>query len=41
MTNESNENFMYYELQKIWNAAKETYSNVDKTSAIFEIKSHL
>lgn len=42
MTNESGENFMYYETAaEIWKAAKETYSNVDNTSAIFEIKSLL
>lgn len=42
MTNEVGENFMYYNTAKeIWDAAKETYSNVDNTSAIFEIKSLL
>ena len=42
MTNESGEDFMYYGTAKeIWNAAKETYSNVDNTSVIFEIKSLL
>lgn len=33
---------MYYSTAKeIWDAAKETYSNVDNTSAIFEVKSLL
>lgn len=42
MTNEAGENFMYYDTAaEIWNAAKETYSNIDNTSAIFEIKSLL
>ena len=42
MTNETGENFMYYgTAHEIWSAAKETYSNVDNTSAIFEIKSLL
>ena len=42
MTNETGENFLYYETAaEIWSAAKETYSNVDNTSAIFEIKSLL
>ncbi|KAJ1432328.1 Gag-polypeptide of LTR copia-type, partial [Sesbania bispinosa] len=42
MTHETGENFMYYgTVVEIWNAAKETYSNVDNTSAIFEIKSLL
>ncbi|KAJ1392584.1 Leucine-rich repeat domain superfamily [Sesbania bispinosa] len=41
-THETGENFMYYgTVVEIWNAAKETYSNVDNTSAIFEIKSLL
>ncbi|KAJ1432318.1 hypothetical protein SESBI_06576 [Sesbania bispinosa] len=36
MTHETGENFMYYGTAvEIWNAAKETYSNVDNTSAIF------
>lgn len=40
MTNEIGENFMYYDTAKeMWDAVKETYSNVDNTSAIFEIKS--
>ncbi|KAJ1396328.1 hypothetical protein SESBI_32635 [Sesbania bispinosa] len=39
MTHETGENFMYYGTAvEIWNAAKETYSNVDNTSAIFEIR---
>lgn len=42
MTNEIGENFMYYDTAKeIWDAVKETYSNIDNTSAIFEIKSLL
>lgn len=42
MTNEYGENFMYYSnVAEIWNAAKETYLNMDNTSAIFEIKSLL
>ncbi|KAJ1421360.1 Gag-polypeptide of LTR copia-type [Sesbania bispinosa] len=42
MTHETGENFMYYGTAvEISNAAKETYSNVDNTSAIFEIKSLL
>ncbi|KAJ1386743.1 Retrotransposon gag domain [Sesbania bispinosa] len=42
MTHETAENFMYYGTAvEIWNAAKETYSNVDNTSTIFEIKSLL
>lgn len=33
---------MYYDTAKeMWDAVKETYSNVDNTSAIFEIKSIL
>jgi len=36
MTNEIGENFMYYDTAKeIWDAVKETYSNIDNTSAIF------
>lgn len=39
MTNETGENFMYYKTAKeIWDAVRETYSNKDNTSAIFEIK---
>ncbi|RVW48509.1 Retrovirus-related Pol polyprotein from transposon RE1 [Vitis vinifera] len=39
MTNDIGENFMYYGTTKeIWDAARETYSNIDNTSAIFEIK---
>ncbi|RVW59644.1 Retrovirus-related Pol polyprotein from transposon RE1 [Vitis vinifera] len=42
MTNDIGENFMYYGTTKeIWDAARETYSNIDNTSAIFEIKSIL
>ncbi|KAH7657630.1 RNA-directed DNA polymerase protein [Dioscorea alata] len=39
MTNETGENFMYYKTAKeIWEAAHDTYSNKDNTSAVFEIK---
>lgn len=42
MTNEIGENFMFYDTAKdIWDAVKETYSDVDNTSAVFEIKSIL
>lgn len=42
MTNEIGENFLYYDTAKeMWDAVNETYSNVDNTSAIFEIKSLL
>src|ERR1044072_1910570 len=42
MTNETRENIMYFETAKeMWNAVEETYSDVDNTSAIFEIKSLL
>ncbi|RVW98483.1 Retrovirus-related Pol polyprotein from transposon RE1 [Vitis vinifera] len=42
MTNDIGENFMYYGTTKeIWDAVRETYSNIDNTSAIFEIKSIL
>ncbi|RVW67457.1 Retrovirus-related Pol polyprotein from transposon TNT 1-94 [Vitis vinifera] len=42
MTNDIGENFMYYGTAKeIWDAARETYFNIDNTSAIFEIKSIL
>ncbi|RVW94063.1 Retrovirus-related Pol polyprotein from transposon TNT 1-94 [Vitis vinifera] len=42
MTNDIGENFMYYGTTKeIWDAARETYSNIDNTSAIFEIMSIL
>ena len=42
MTNETGENFMYYKTAKeIWDAARETYSNTENTSAVFEIKSIL
>ncbi|RVW95345.1 hypothetical protein CK203_034218 [Vitis vinifera] len=35
MTNDIGENFMYYGTAKeIWDAARETYSNIDNTSAI-------
>ena len=40
MTNEIGEDFLYYGTAKeIWDVEKETYSNVDNTSTIFEIKS--
>lgn len=36
MTNEIGENFMYYNTAKdMWDVMKETYSNIDNTSAIF------
>ncbi|GAV70419.1 UBN2_3 domain-containing protein, partial [Cephalotus follicularis] len=39
MTNEMGENLMYYQTAKvIWDATRETYSNKDNMSAIFEIK---
>ncbi|KAI6683001.1 hypothetical protein NL676_028914 [Syzygium grande] len=39
MTNETRENFMYYQTTKEnWDAVHETYSNKNNTSAIFEIK---
>nr|CAN83808.1 hypothetical protein VITISV_026963 [Vitis vinifera] len=42
MTNDIGENFMYYGTAKeIWDATRETYSNIDNTSTIFEIKSIL
>lgn len=42
MTNDTGENFMYYATaKKIWDVARVTYSNVDNTSAIFEIKNIL
>ena len=42
MTNEIGENFMFYDTAKeIWDAVKETYSNVDNTYVVFEIKSIL
>ncbi|KAJ1400269.1 Gag-polypeptide of LTR copia-type [Sesbania bispinosa] len=42
MINEIGENFIYYNTAKeMWDAVKEMYSNVDNTSAIFEIKSLL
>ena len=42
MTNETGENFMYYKSAKeIWDAAKETYSNKDNTSEVFEIEGTL
>lgn len=38
MTNEIGENFMFYDtIKEIWDAVKETYSNVDNTSTLFEI----
>ena len=42
MTTEIGEDFMYFNTAKeIWDAAQQTYSNVDNSSAIFEIKSML
>ncbi|CAI8601215.1 unnamed protein product [Vicia faba] len=42
MTNEIGENFMFYDTAKeIWDAVKETYSNVDNTFVVFEIKNIL
>nr|XP_004513812.1 uncharacterized protein LOC101489272 [Cicer arietinum] len=42
MTTEAGETFMYYSTAaEIWSVARETYSNTDNTSAIFEIKSLL
>ena len=39
MMNETGENFMYYKtVKKIWDTTRDTYSNKDNTSAIFEIK---
>ena len=39
MTNETRENFMYYKISKeIWDATRETNSNKDNTSTVFEIK---
>ena len=39
MTNEIGKNFMYYKSAKeIQDAAKETYSNKDNTSEVFEIE---
>ena len=39
MTNEMGENFMYYKTaQEIWEAVRETYSNKENTSVVFEIK---
>ena len=39
MTNETDENFMYYKTAKeIWDATQITYSNGDNTSAVFAIK---
>ncbi|GAV83491.1 UBN2_3 domain-containing protein, partial [Cephalotus follicularis] len=39
MTIEMGEKFMYYQTAKeIWDATRETYSNKDNTSTIFEIK---
>ncbi|KAJ1413630.1 hypothetical protein SESBI_19453 [Sesbania bispinosa] len=39
MTSEIGDNFMYYNTAKeMWDAMKKTYSNIDNTSAIFEIK---
>ena len=40
MTIEIGEDFMYFNTAKeMWDIAKETYSDVDNTSTIFEIKS--
>nr|KYP71371.1 hypothetical protein KK1_010630 [Cajanus cajan] len=40
MTNEIGKNFMYYDtIKEMWDAVKETYSNVDNTSSVFKIKS--
>nr|KYP57493.1 hypothetical protein KK1_003757 [Cajanus cajan] len=42
MTNEIGEIFMYYDTAKeMWDAVKETYSNVDNTFVVFDIKSIL
>ncbi|KZV16011.1 hypothetical protein F511_14377 [Dorcoceras hygrometricum] len=42
MTNEIGENFLLYGTTKeIWDAAKETYSNKENTSELFEIESIL
>ena len=42
MANETRENFMCYKTAKeIWDLARVTYSNVDNTSRIFEIKNRL
>lgn len=42
ITNNIGENFMYYGTAKvIWDAPRETYSNIDNTSAIFEINNIL
>jgi len=42
MTNEIGGDFMYFStVKEIWDAAQETYSNVDNISAIFEIKSFI
>ncbi|GAV76370.1 UBN2_3 domain-containing protein, partial [Cephalotus follicularis] len=39
ITNEMGENIMYHQTAKeIWDATRETYSNNDNPSAIFEIK---
>ena len=39
MTNETGGNFMYYKSTKeIWDVVRETYSNKNNTSTIFEIK---
>ncbi|KAJ1388378.1 hypothetical protein SESBI_39205 [Sesbania bispinosa] len=39
MTAETRENFIYYRTAaEIWSAAKKTYSNIDNTYAISEIK---
>jgi len=42
MTNETGESLIYVDtLVDVWNATKETYSNIDITSTIFDIKSLL
>lgn len=42
MPKEIGEDFMHYKSAKeIWDAIKETYSNNDSTSALFEVKSIL
>lgn len=42
MVNEIGEKFMYYNTaRQMWDTMKDTYSNMDNTSIIFEIKSLL
>ena len=39
MTNEIGEDFMFYQTAKeIWDATKESYSDKDNTSELFQIK---